>query len=161
MIIFAFFTNNGVPATGLSPIIDIRTEDGTLVVSGDSMVEVGGGAYQYDHLTFIGSDNYAYVADGGSSLPNSERYVFGSNEISGVWEAPLADHLSPGSAGAIVSNIEGLVTIIDQIQEGTWKIVGNQLVFFNTASAELFRFDLFDSDDNPTNTNVFERRRVI
>ena len=98
MLIVAFLTKLGVPQTGLSPVIDIWESDGTHVVAGATMTEVGGGFYKYNFTDYDGSKRYCIRADGGSTLPSSERYVYGTNEHSLVWEEAVADHQVPGTS---------------------------------------------------------------
>ena len=79
--IVAFFTNVGVPATGLSPTIRIRELAGdTLVITDAAMVEVGEGMYRYNFTAYDTTVNYAIRCDGTATLPNAERYVFAANE---------------------------------------------------------------------------------
>jgi len=79
--IATFFTNNGIPQTGLTPTIKIRDVDtGNLLVNNDTMTEIGDGWYKYD---FDGdeSKNYAGICDGGSTLTTAERYTYFGTEI--------------------------------------------------------------------------------
>lgn len=81
MDILAFFTNQGIPATGLSPIIRIRdVSDGSLLVTDAAMTEVGDGHYKYDFTTYNAKREYAIRCDGGVVLPSSERFTFAGNE---------------------------------------------------------------------------------
>jgi hypothetical protein len=160
MIIFAFFTKSGIPETGLSPVIDIWEDDGTQVVTSTLMAEVNGGFYQYDFTTYDGSKNYAIRADGGATLDNAERYVFSSNEVAGVWDEQLNDHTITGSTGATLSNIQFLADRVRNIEEGNWRIVGTQMIFYDINGVEIFRFNLFGESGQPVNDNVFERIRV-
>lgn len=81
MYIVSFFTDSGIPKTGLSPTIDVREiPPGTLVVSGSNMVEAGGGVYYYNHTGYDPEKDYAIISDGGSSLTDTERYKFAGNE---------------------------------------------------------------------------------
>ena len=53
MWILAYFKSNGVPATGLSPVVRIRDVDtNTLVISGSAMLESGDGFYKYDFSAY-------------------------------------------------------------------------------------------------------------
>ena len=53
MNILAFFTENGFPKVGLTPIIRILDiNDSTSVVTDDLMIEVGDGFYKYNFVTF-------------------------------------------------------------------------------------------------------------
>lgn len=68
------FSTNGIPETGLSPTITIRdTSDGSVVVNGAAMTEVGGGAYKYDFSNDT-AKKYSAVMDGGVDTLDS-RYM--------------------------------------------------------------------------------------
>jgi len=76
----AFFTNSGIPATGLSPTISIwRTDTGALVINEASMTEIAGGFYKYDFSGYDQSLDYVFRCDGTSSIPNVERYAAGDS----------------------------------------------------------------------------------
>jgi len=60
-----------------------------------------------------------------------------------------------------VQAIKQAVDFIKGIEGGRWKIENNQMIFYDEDnSTELARFDLFDKDGNPSEENVYERRRV-
>ena len=81
MYLTAFFTNVGVPSTGLNPTIRIRRiSDGTLLVTDAVMTEVGDGWYRYWFAAYDEDVNYAIRCDGGATLPAMERYTYGGNE---------------------------------------------------------------------------------
>lgn len=81
MIITAFFTENGIPKTGLSPTIRIRTlSDNVLVITDVAMTEVGDGFYKYDFTTYDGTVGYSIRCDGGATLQDGERYTSGTND---------------------------------------------------------------------------------
>jgi hypothetical protein len=81
MNILSFFTNNGIPAIGLSPMVKIRDVlTGLLTISGANMSEIGDGFYNYDFAGYNYETDYAIVCDGGSTLADAERYVFAGNE---------------------------------------------------------------------------------
>lgn len=211
MILFAFFTNAGVPALLLNPTIDVWDSAGNHPVNAQAMTEIAGGWYQYNFATYNDTVDYVIRADGGAGLPNFERYVFGSNECdSSVAESELniragADTLDSLSNQidpvALEANVEGhvtnslntydpptraeatsdkdeiivevnanetkidaMTTILDflrNIEGGRWRITGNQMLFYEADNTTLVAtFNLFDSDGNPTEINVAERRRV-
>jgi hypothetical protein len=106
MLITAFFTENGVPKTGLSPTIRIRTlSDNVLVITDALMAEVGDGFYKYDFTTYNGTLKYSVRCDGGATLSGSERYTFGTNDsfaediTDQVWDEALANHPDAGTYG--------------------------------------------------------------
>jgi len=82
------FTNAGVPAIGLSPTIRIRRTDTQALVVTDVVMtaEQGDGAYSYDFAPVDGLD-YSIRVDGTATLPDAERYAFGS--LSGAEEARI------------------------------------------------------------------------
>jgi hypothetical protein len=81
MLITAFFTDRGVPKTGLTPIISIyNLSTGTILIDSIAMTERLGGFYIYEYTDYDGDINYGFVADGGSSLNSFERYLNSTNE---------------------------------------------------------------------------------
>ena len=81
MHILSFFTDSGVPKTGLTPIINVRNAlTGLLLVSGTNMNEVGDGFYNYNFTSYEYNADYAIMCDGGIVLDDTERYVYASNE---------------------------------------------------------------------------------
>lgn len=83
----AYFTNNGSPATGLSPTVDLYDlSDNSKAVDAQAMSEIGGGLYKYEYTSYNPTKNYAGRADGGATLSNSERYAPISSEINALGE---------------------------------------------------------------------------
>jgi hypothetical protein len=113
-ILTVHFTNNGSPAPGLTPTIDIYELDplvpttNTLVVNDGACAEIGGGWYRYQFTTYDTAKNYVFTFDGGGSLAAYERYKVGGNETyaeevsDGVWDEQGTEHVQPGSMGLIV-----------------------------------------------------------
>lgn len=140
MILFAFFTNQGSPATGLSPTIDIWKDDGNQVVTAQAMTEIAGGFYKYDFTTYDETLDYCFRADGTDTLQTNERYLFNTNEIGQATED---------------------LTFLRNIQGGRWKIENNQMIFYESDNeTEVCRFNLFDSYGTRASKNVMDRQRV-
>ncbi len=77
-IVFAFFLSAAVPATGLSPTIDIyELSDDSKIVDASAMTEVGGGFYSYDFTDYDAREDYVLICDGGNTLDGWERYSLG------------------------------------------------------------------------------------
>jgi len=106
MNIIVFFTNAGIPQTGLTPVINGWVVNGTPVISAQAMIEIAGGFYYYDFVGYDESIDYVFSVDGGASLSNHDRYKFGSNELGQVTE-DLTDVKGTG----FVKNIDSLVNI--------------------------------------------------
>lgn len=71
-----------------------------------------------------------------------------------VWDEVASDHVAAGSTGA-------LLALVHSILGGKQEIVGNQLVCYAADNlTEVARFNLFDSDGDPTMVAVYLRTRV-
>jgi len=77
MTITAYFTNSGIPVTGLSPSIVITLADTGATVITDVMIETGNGWYKYDYAETL-NIGYNFVCNGGPSLTFFERIKTGS-----------------------------------------------------------------------------------
>ncbi len=136
MNIIAFFTENGIPKTGLSPIIDVWKLDSTQVINAQAMTEIAGGFYYYDFTTYDEDLDYVIRADGTDTLSGADRYTYQSNETAGV--------------GKIL-----------QIEKGNWEMKGNQMLFYDTdGTTVLYTFDLQNKSGTPTERDVFKRLAV-
>ena len=79
--ILSFFTEDGIPKTGLVPTIRIRNvSTGALVITDESMNEIGDGFYKYNFQTYESGVDYAIRSDSGSILTGNDRYVFAGND---------------------------------------------------------------------------------
>ncbi len=75
MYVIAEFAVNGVPETSITPFLHIRdVASGSLTVATTTMSKIGDGFYRYNFDNVVKNKNYTIFMDGGSSLPNSERY---------------------------------------------------------------------------------------
>jgi hypothetical protein len=124
MNILAYFSNNGVPATGLTtPTIRIRElPSGTLIINDSIMTETGDGFYIYDFTTYDKDKNYSIRCDGTAVLSDADRYVYAGNEnyiddiASGVWDETINQHIEPNSAAtALKSTTYGSAITLDII----------------------------------------------
>jgi len=71
-----------------------------------------------------------------------------------VWDEVASDHVAAGSAGALLG-------LVHSILGGKQQIIGNQLICYAADNAtEVARFNLFDSDGDPTMVAVYLRTRV-
>jgi hypothetical protein len=132
MNIICFFTDNGTPKTGLSPVVDVWKLDGTQAITSQAMTEIGGGFYKYDFSTYDETEDYCIRADGTNTLSDSDRYVFSTNETAGV------------------SNIL-------KIQKNKWEILRNQLIFYDDDGSILYKFDLQNKAGGGSDRDVYKR----
>lgn len=78
MNVKAYFETVGVPATGLTPTVNIRDlATGTLAISAGVMIETGDGYYTYEFVAYDYSVTYSILCDGGAGLAATDRYVVG------------------------------------------------------------------------------------
>lgn len=162
MIFTAFFTNNGTPATGLTPTIKFKDVDSgtditvSLVGAATTLTEVGDGFYQYTLANYTGSQQYAVLIDGGITLTGKERYYAWANEnyLNDIYGANL-EFYSTGSIGKNIFNT-------NVINSGRYKVQNNQIIVYkDDNTTEIMRFNIFDSNGVAINNsvNVFERRK--
>lgn len=182
-LITSFFTNNGVPATGLTPIIDIweiTDSSQTKIVANDSMIEVEEGWYKYNFSTYDTETDYIIKVDGGNSLPPQDRFQAFGNETfkdditDAVWEEAKTDHLQAGTFGealaTVDADIEGLrldvnsmLTLVDILvkhESNRTKIdktAKTLTVFDDDGTTPLQVFDLLDSNGQPSIEEIAER----
>lgn len=119
------FTQNNVDRTGLDPlpVIDIYDlSDNSKVVSAASMVEVGGGGYKYDFTAYDESKNYFWKIDGGSAIPNHERYKRGWSGLAGaIPDAQIGTNggLPSVNASNYIVGIQGTKNTLDDLNDIT------------------------------------------
>ncbi|MBN1467737.1 MAG: hypothetical protein JW924_03345 [Fusobacteriaceae bacterium] len=139
MNIYAFFTDNGEPKTGLTPTIQIRrTDTGAVVINWATMIEVGTGWYKYE-FTEDESLQYLVVCDGGIALTTAERYTFAGTE--------LQSHLTP--LEEIIKRILGLTQENFRILDATYETI-NEQECLKTATIKIYP----SASDVDTDTNA-------
>jgi len=123
--VLAFFTNSGVPATGLSPTVRIRDiSNNNLLVTDAAASEIGDGWYKYDFTAYDSREEYAIRFDGGATLENTDRYTSGTNDsfmddiVNGVWDETLAGHDSTSSTGFILQQISFCNRVMIDVAHG-------------------------------------------
>jgi len=81
MYILSFFTENGLPKTGLNAIVKVLTiPGGVVVVNNEAMSELGDGFYYYNFAGYDYTKDYAIKSDGSGVLADAERYQVAGNE---------------------------------------------------------------------------------
>jgi len=127
MWILAYFTHDGEPALGLSPVVTIRdVETGNIVISGASMAEKGDGFYGYYFTSFNFEQNYAVICDS-ITLSGVERYTYAAS----------------GEYNSVLNDIESTVGIVDLRTDLLRKIQTNRLELFD---GDIDNWILYDDD---------------
>jgi hypothetical protein len=84
----------------------------------------------------------------------------GDVDNSGTATMSIEDLVNPTNISNTVWS-DARAQLLYDIEGGKWKIVANQMIFYkDDNTTEVARFNLFDSDGNPTMANVYERQRV-
>ena len=111
MNILAFFTDGGVPKTGLLPlikIIDVNTS--AVIIAWELMTEISDGWYKYDFIIYDYTKEYVVLCDGGVILPDYDRYHTFSSDNSKteiaqiVWNANVNSFQMANSFGELLKN---------------------------------------------------------
>lgn len=192
LIIQSLFTLGGNPITGLTPTIKIWEVIGntkSLIIPSSTMTDSGDGIYLYEFTPLSGFNNlkiYSILVDGGSTLPPNERWQNSNYTLSNlssstitnitnsIWDEPKISHISPGSTGEALNEINSdtqqirldAIQIINLIEEllkydkNRTKIdkINNQLLIYdNDLTTVLRRFELRDSNGNLSVDEVCER----
>lgn len=130
MILTKHITDQGVPATGLSPLISIWTVSGQKVINEQSMTEIAGGFYKFDFSNYDATVDYCILVDGGATLSNTDRY----------------------------KTIEEEILCVKRIEVGAWELIGNQLIYYNSDdTTPLLTFNTYNQSSVPSMINVYKR----
>ena len=176
MIVNSFFTKNGAPATGLSPIIDIwdiTDTTNTQVVTTGTCTEIGSGFYKYVFPGYDSTQNYVMLIDGGVSQPTGERYNISATQsvnvatenisqitssvAAGVWEETATNHTNIGTTGLLLNQI-GADTSATNLNVNTALSVLSLLIKYERNRTRIDKLAMtltvYD-DDNLTPIRVF------
>ena len=153
MWVTTYFQNNGVGATGLSPIIRIRkVEDGSVVSSG-TMTEVGEGIYTFDFAGYDIEEDYAILCDA-VTLPAGNRYKFlSSGEYGDVID----------TVGLLSDNIEIRTLLIKKILANKLELsdgdTANWVLYNDDDTSVLATWDVTDKTDGPIEEQPYSSSR--
>jgi len=141
MWIASCFTENGEPALGLSPIVNIRDiSTGALVITDAAMTEKGDGFYAYDFVGYDEEKDYAIKADS-VTLIGTDRYEFAST---GEYNESLYEIKST------TTDIDLRTTLIRQIQTNRLELAdgdtGNWILYNDADDAALLTFNVTDKN---------------
>jgi len=125
MWILASFTCDGVPATGLVPLVYVRdVETGSLVIDAAPMAEKGDGFYGYEFSAYNPSRDYSIMCDS-LTLSGVERYTYASS----------------GEYNEVLDSIESTVSVVDLRTLLLRKIHTNRLELFDGDSDNWILYD--------------------
>jgi hypothetical protein len=133
-----WFSEAGLPKTGLTPIISILqvSDQSDVTPSDNEFIEIGLGFYFFDFSESDNTEDYVALADS-VTLTGPEKY------------APC------------ITEVQGEISFIKDMRGGRWRVVGDQMIYYKEDNlTEVARFDLFDVDGNPAMTAIYDRTRV-
>ena len=124
IIITSYFTNRGIPTSGLSPTIrvwEVSSTGQALIITDVVMEEMidgdnSDGFYKYTFDTDKGynpNECYTFRVDGGADLSAEERYQIGELDATDnadamvdlIYDEPSIDHINAGSFGEMINQI--------------------------------------------------------
>jgi hypothetical protein len=141
MWIASFFEENGEPALGLSPIVNVRDiSDGSLVVSSGLMIEKGDGFYAYDFVGYDETKDYLIRSDS-VTISGTDRYMYAST---GEYNELLNEIKSTAD------DIDIRVILIKKIQINRLELddgdTGNWVLYDDDDVTPLLTFDVKDKN---------------
>lgn len=137
------FTDGGVPKSSLTPSLDAYDmSDDSKALDSVTMSEISSsGVYKYNVTSLDFSKAYNFIADGGASLANAERYKDGSlqAQIGIMKNASLdnfefvmilsSDHVTPAESKTVTAtiskdggNFNTCTNSVSHISDGVYKI---------------------------------------
>ena len=183
-------TENGIPKSNLSVVCSIQRRrddlffDGVNWQTGESWLDTteerdGIYIYTFDQAQYDNSIEEEYLVtfkceDEGYEFKNCEIYVFiDFSKQTTVNDVKVkTDNLPDDPASTtdvntakldIISEIQlnrDLINELLDVEEGNWSIQNNQMIFYKRDGTELMRFNLFDNNNQPTETSVYKRERT-
>jgi len=113
---------------------------------------------QYIITYKVFSDSNYTTADKDYSSIISDNLIITVKELSTIGQQQISDQVwLHNSATQLLNNVD----LIKQIETGRWKIINNQMIFYkDDNTTEILRFNLYDSNGQLTEDNVYDRRKV-
>jgi len=153
-------------ATGLTVTVQLIHFIGLDINKGDviSLYEVDvsqfPGLYCFDYPFLVGNYVAYFYENGIPSISQAYNIKETGQQLSQSGVDIIVGAIDT-SLDAKLEELKANIEFIKQIEGGRWKIVNNQMIFYeDTNGTEVARFDLFDSSGKPTTIDVTERRRV-
>jgi hypothetical protein len=141
--LWILYLKNGIPQTG-------RTGISVEVVQVDSGTPILTSPLSEDS-SYSGKYQTTWDTTGLSEPGDYEAHYFENSNVIGIETFRLDN---------TIENIQEIVNRIRNIEEGNWKIIGTQMIYYDITGLEMFRFNLKDSAGQPSNKDVFIREKV-
>lgn len=138
--------------------------DHDLTVSGNLFVEGGGvpvvrtlGSYQVN-VKYVVPVQAQGIVTSGATISYTEIAKAVRSELA-LELGQISTYLTDTYFAKIQTVLDKVSLILD-INEGSWELQNNQMLFYNANAEEIMRFNLFDSKGAPSTGEVFKRARV-
>jgi hypothetical protein len=162
---------NGAAATDLTPTFaifkDVSTGDNLQELP--SIININDGFYKYDFdWEAAEGDSYLVKIDLGELAPPGERYIINRLERHDYLPVTAASIeanalLIKASADRIEADTELLNSLINymlDMEQGSWRIINNQLIVYNPSGQEMMRHELLSFSGVPTSINPYQRNKI-
>ena len=151
---------DGKVKSGLTVTYSVRLTSSGVEQDSGTLVYANGVYSKAVTLSTAGEYNVVYTTpagyEDGVDLISVKDYADYKADVSAV-----ATSVALASLQSDVTSIASDVDTIKEIETGKWKIISNQMIVLKSDNTtEICRFNLYDSDGNPTMTAVAERRKV-
>jgi hypothetical protein len=147
-------SNTGEGKSGEHPTVAIRNLENSyyldFVTNTFSSGSGNEGSSKKPYLFDCSDGFYRKVWNSTGAITSSVKLGVDFEISSGSFKGKDTDYL-------FFNTIENDISIIKQIETGRWRIVDNQLIFYDNNGSILIVFDLKDNLGNPSTVNVFER----
>lgn len=141
----------------MSPIIDVNDCSSKVLFRNHS------GAIRFQNITEgqrISLDFVSGRVRFDASCTDMDAVVRGSVVIQNNSGIEIDDSATLVPVNESLSTINTSVDTLLDVEQGNWKIINNQMIFYTRAGGELMRFDLLNAAGDPSMTEVFERQIV-
>ncbi len=150
-------SKSGLAAVGYTLLNTDESEKQARTTTGVYELGTNTGLYACD-ITFDDDWNGSILWDSGEGSP-----VYAAEEYNDEDEVKAiktkTDNL-PADTDGTLTTLQADVTIIKKIETGRWKIVNNQMIFYDDdGTTPLYTFNLKNADGDPTED--YPRERVI
>jgi hypothetical protein len=173
IVTYSLYTEvGGVEGLDLTPVFTVfrSTSSGAdLEPTLPAITSLGNGFYKYEFdWELTEEDSYLVKIDLGESVPPGERYIVNRLERHDYLPSTAAiiesnALLIKASADRIETATGTLVDLINymlDMEQGSWKIINNQLVIYNPNDEEMMRHQLLSFTGAPTSTNPYQRNKI-
>ena len=145
--------SSDAPLSGRTVSYDIRyTNDVELSPPNNGVLSestVASGIYKKDINISTAGTYVCYITSPGIPTITKDIIVDAESVADSVWSDTTAVNL--------LADIE----FIKDVEGGRWKIINNQLIFYKDDNiTQIAVFNLYDKNNNPAETNVYERVRL-